>query len=327
MARLAPPETLLSTFKAMKKILITEFMHPPSVEELASCYAVHYDPDLVDKPEELAARARGCEALIVRNRTRVDAALLDAAGTQLRVVGRLGVGMERIDLEECSRRGVRVIPATGSNDNAVAEYVITGVLMLLRGAYQCSAEVLSGSWPRLKYQGHEILGKTLGIIGFGAIGRSTADKARALGMKVLAHDPYVKSEDSAWARHGAVPAVLEELLESVQAVSLNVPLTATTHHLIGAVEIARMPRGAVIVNSCRGGVVDEAALCAALRSGHLGGALLDVYEHEPLPADSGLIGVPNLILTPHIAGVSHESNRCIGEMIAQGVHNALQDSS
>jgi len=261
----------------------------------------------------------------VRNRTRVDSALLEQAGPQLKVVGRLGVGMERIDLEACAQRDVQVIPATGSNNNAVAEYVITGVLMLLRGAYQCSAEVLSGSWPRQKYMGHDSSGKTLGIIGFGAIGRCTADKAGALGLRVLACDAYVAKDDPAWARHGASPASLDALLEQSQAVSLNVPLTPETHHLIGSSEIARMPRGAVIINSCRGGVVDETALCAALDSGHLAGALLDVYEQEPLAANSGLTGVPNLILTPHIAGVSHESNQCIGEMIAQGVAAALRN--
>ncbi len=305
------------------KVLITEFMHQPSVEALTARYEVHYDSELVDKPRELVERVQGCDALIVRNRTRVDADLLDRAGMQLKVVGRLGVGLERIDLDACAARGVQVIPATGCNTNSVAEYVIAAVMMLLRGAYQCSDEVLGGDWPRVKYMGYEVSGKTLGIVGFGAIGRCTADKARALGLQVLACDAYLPAQDPAWAGHGARSVSLDELLQRSDAVSLNVPLTDETQHMIGAGQIARMPRGAVIINTSRGGVVDETALCTALKSGHLGGAMLDVYEHEPLPAGSGLTGVPNLILTPHIAGVSHESNQRIGEMIARGVDNAL----
>ncbi len=310
----------------MQNILITEFMHAPSVAFLAEHYPVHYDPELVDKPQELMRRVQGCEALIVRNRTWVNAELLNAAGQQLKVVGRLGVGMERIDQALCAQRGVRVIPATGSNNNAVAEYVIAGVLMLLRGAFQCTDEVLSGSWPRQKYIGHDIKGKTLGIIGFGAIGRDTANKAHALGMHVLGCDINLANDDPVWHEHGTTPATLEVLLKSSAAVSLNVPLTPATHHLLGAPQFAQMAQGSVVINSCRGGVVDETAMCQALQSGHLAAAMLDVYEHEPLAANSGLIGVPNLILTPHIAGVSHESNQCIGEMIAQGVHEALQEN-
>ncbi len=311
----------------MQKILITEFMHQPSVDTLTALYEVHYDPDLVDKPRELAERAKGCEALIVRNRTRVDAALLDTAGPQLKVVGRLGVGLERIDLDACAARGVQVIPATGSNTDSVAEYVIAAMMMLLRGAYQCSTEVLAGDWPRVKSMGHEISGKTLGIVGFGAIGRCTADKARVLGVRVLACDAYLPAQDPAWATHGVHRVSLDDLLEQSKAVSLNVPLTEETQHLISTAEIARMPRGAVIINTCRGGVVDEAALCAALVTGHLAGAMLDVFEQEPLPADSGLSGVPHLILTPHIAGVSHESNQRIGEMIAHAVDTALTNKT
>ena len=311
----------------MQTILITEFMHQPSVDALAAHHQVYYDPELVDKPLELNERIKGCDALIVRNRTRVDGVLLDQAGPQLKVVGRLGVGMERIDLAACSLRNVQVIPATGSNTNSVAEYVIAAIMMLLRGAYQCSDEVLAGDWPRIKYMGFETTGKTLGIIGFGAIGRCTADKAKALGMRVLACDSLLAVDHPAWSSHGAAKVYLDELLEQSRAVSLSVPLTEETHHLISTAQIARMPKGAVLINSCRGGVVDEAALCAALNSGHLAGAMLDVYENEPLAANSGLTGVPNLILTPHIAGVSHESNQRIGEMIAQGVEDVLVDSA
>ncbi len=302
-------------------------MHRPSVDVLISQHQVHYDPQLVDKPDELSARISGCDALIVGNRTKVDNTLLDQAGPQLKVVGRLGVGLERIDLDACAKREVTVIPALGCNSNTVAEYVIAATMMLLRGAYQCSDEVLAGTWPRIQYTGNEITGKTLGIFGFGAIGTRTAIKANALGMQVLACDPYVAASDPAWSKSGATRVSHDQLLSQSHALSLSVPLTEETYHLISRTELADMSKGSVLINSSRGGVVDEAALCAALESGHLAGAMLDVYENEPLTANSGLIGVENLILTPHIAGVTKESSQRTGEMIAQGVCNVLMGNS
>jgi len=308
----------------MPDIVIPEFMDPPAVETLRADYDVLHDAGLVDRPDELKVAVAGARALIVRNRTQVRGSLLDAA-QRLDVVGRLGVGLDNIDLEACAARGIEVRPATGANSVSVAEYVIAGVLMLLRGAgYTSSARVLAGEWPRTELVGHEVSGRTLGLVGFGAIAREVAARARALGMQLVALDPFVAADDPVWARLGARSAKLPELLAESDAVSLHVPLTDGTRHLIDRAAIAAMKPGAVLINSARGGIVDEAALAAALGEGRLGGALLDVFEAEPLAAGSPLTGVPNLIVTPHIAGVTEESNAQVSAVTAENVLRVLR---
>jgi (S)-sulfolactate dehydrogenase len=239
-------------------------------------------------------------------------------------VGRLGVGLDNIDLAACEARGVRVIPATGANAQAVAEYVVAVSLMLLRGAYHASAEVAAGRWLRAALsEGREAGGKAMGIVGFGSIGRATAAKAAALGMRILGHDPQVPAGDPAWREAGAEPLGLDALLAGSDVVSLHVPLVPATRGLLGAERLGRMKRGAILVNTARGGIVDEAALAAALREGRLGGAALDVFDTEPLAAGSPLAGAPRLILTPHIAGVTQESNERVSSLIASRVAEAL----
>ncbi len=311
----------------MKRICISEFMDPDAVAALTPGFELRYEPDWVDRRAELLAALPSADALIVRNRTQVDAALLDSA-PRLRVVGRLGVGLDNIDVESCKARGIRVIPATGANARSVAEYVVTTAAMLLRGAYQSSGEVVQGKWPRARLsEGRETLGKTLGLIGFGDIGRQTAALAQAFGMRVVAHDPMLRDDDPVWQRSGVAPCGLDALLAEADAVSLHVPLVPATRHLLDARRLAAMRPGAVLINTARGGVVDESALAAALRQGHLAGAALDVFEREPLPAGSPLDGVPNLVLTPHIGGVTREANARVSMRIAQQVRQALEEVS
>lgn len=301
------------------RIVVTEFMDADAVARLAAAHDTHYAQDLVDRPAELAVAAADADALIVRNRTQVRGALLDAC-RRLRVVGRLGVGLDNIDVPACAARGIEVVPATGANALAVAEYVIATAMALLRGAYASSADVADGRWPRAALSaGREIAGKTLGLVGFGDIGRTTARLATALGMRIVGHDTVLPPADAAWREARAEPLALDELVARADVVSLHVPLTAATRGLIGASRIAAMRPGAVLVNTSRGGIVDETALAAALRSGHLGGAALDVFEHEPLPAGSPLAGAPRLLLTPHIAGLTLESNMRVSTMIADRV--------
>ncbi len=302
----------------MPEIVITEFMDDGGVRCLSERYATLYDPGLVDRADALAEALREARALVVRNRTQVTRALLDDAPA-LVCVGRLGVGLDNIDLEACRARGVAVYPATGANDVAVAEYVVTAALALLRGAYTASADVAAGGWPRQRLIGREASGKRLGLIGFGAIARQTAERARALGMSIGAFDPYLPQNDSAW--RGVVRQDLVELLGTSDVVSLHVPLTETTRRLIDAAAIGCMKPGAVLVNTSRGGVVDEGALAAALREGRLGGAALDVFETEPLTSGAGAVfkGAPNLILTPHVAGVTEESNVRVSNVTADHV--------
>jgi (S)-sulfolactate dehydrogenase len=308
----------------MAEVVISEFMDEAAVRDLAADYDVLYDPALVERPDELLATVGTALALIVRNRTQVRGDLLDAAA-HLEVVGRLGVGLDNIDTEMCQARGIKVVRAEGANVISVTEYVIAGILMLLRRAFLATAEVLAGEWPRTRLLGREIEGKTLGLVGFGAIAREISPRARALGMRVVAHDPFVAADDPAWTRLAVTRCTLNELLRTADAVSLHVPLSRETRYLIDAEALGKMKPGAVLINSARGGVVDEQALAGSLRMGHLAGALLDVFETEPLPTDSHWLGVPNVILTPHIAGVTAESNVRVSAMVAAAVRQALEE--
>jgi (S)-sulfolactate dehydrogenase len=306
------------------RVVITEFMDADAVDALAARFDTRYDATLVDRRDELKQRVADADALIVRNRTQVDGDLLGAA-RKLRVVGRLGVGLDNIDVAACDARRIEVIPATGANAQAVAEYVIAAAMVLLRGAYASSAAVGEGAWPRARLSsGREIAGKTLGIVGFGGIGRLTARLAHALGMNVQAYDAQIGADDPVWASERVLCCGLDSLLASSDVVTLHVPLTATTRHLLEAKRIALMKAGSVLINTARGGVIDEAALADALTRGRLAGAALDVFEHEPLAAGSALAGCPNLILTPHIAGVTAESNVRVSTLIADKVSAALQ---
>jgi (S)-sulfolactate dehydrogenase len=242
----------------------------------------------------------------------------------MRVVGRLGVGLDNIDTDACGLARIEVIPATGANSLAVAEYVICTVMMLLRGAYLSSSDVAAGQWPRGPLgNGRETAGKTLGIVGFGGIGRQVARMAQGLGMRVVAADAMLPKDASVWSETNVERRDLDALLAEADAVTLHVPLTPETRRMLNASRIGGMKRGAVLVNTSRGGIVDEAALAESLKSGVLAGAALDVFEIEPLPAGSPLVGVANLVLTPHIAGVTLESNDRVSTLIAQKVAEAL----
>ena len=305
------------------RIVISEFMDEAAVATLAAHHATEYDRDLVDRREELKAKLIDADALVVRNRTQVNVELL-AAAPRLRVVGRLGVGLDNIDVAACAARGIAVIPATGANALAVAEYVIGVAMVLLRGTYFATADVAAGKWPRGPLSaGREIAGKTLGIVGFGGIGRLTGRLGRALGMRVIGVDAEFAPDHPVWRDEGVLPRTLDALLAQADVLTLHVPLLPATRNLIDAGRIAAMKPGAILVNTARGGVVDESAVAAALLSRRLGGAALDVFEKEPLPAGSPLAGCPNLILTPHVAGVTAESNERVSSMIAEKVIEAL----
>lgn len=302
----------------MPDIVISEFMDDDAVAALAARHDVLYDAKLVDDPDRLAAATADARALIVRNRTQVRGALLDGA-TKLRAVGRLGVGLDNIDVAACEARGIKVYPATGANDLSVAEYVITAALMLLRGAWLSTDRMVAGAWPREALIGGEMAGRTMGLVGFGGIAREVAARANALGMTSIAYDPFLPADAPAWAAARKVD--LDELIAEADVISLHTPLTEATRHLIDADALARMKPSAVLVNAARGGVVDDAALAEALRAGKLAGAALDVFETEPLDAAAGAMfkGLGNLVLTPHIAGVTGESNVRVSGLIAERI--------
>lgn len=308
------------------KIVISEFMDEAALSGFAEQDQVLYAPELVDDRAALLAEVSNADALIVRNRTRVDAEVL-AAAPLLKVVGRLGVGLDNIDLGACEKRGIRVCPATGANTLSVAEYVIAMTLVLLRGAYAANEEMIAGAWPRQSLIGGEASGQTLGLVGFGEIARAVAVRASALGMEIAVCDPFLPASDAAWQgvrRHETIGS----LLSGSDVISLHVPLTGDTRNLIDAKAIAGMRPRAVLINTARGGIVDEAAVAEALRAGTLGGAALDVFHSEPLPAAQAACfkDAPNLVLTPHIAGVTEQGNIRVSTVTVENVARELANA-
>ena len=307
----------------MSFIVIAEFMDERAVAQLRARHEVLYDPALVDDAARLLQEAASADVLIVRNRTQVRGTLL-AALTRCKVVGRLGVGLDNIDVPACEARGMRVIPATGANALSVAEYVITSAMLLLRGAFASTTAVATGQWPRNALgNGRETAGKTLGIIGFGSIGQLTARLARGLGMQVIAFDAMLGADAPVYQESGVAGATLQDLVTQSDVITLHVPLVDSTRGLFDAGRIAAMKPGAILINTSRGHIVDLQAVAAALRLGHLGGASMDVFDTEPLQANEALLNCPNLLLTPHISGVSLESNERVSLLIADKVLEAL----
>ncbi len=297
-------------------------MDEAALERFGAGFEITYAPTLVDDRPALLKAVADADALIVRNRTQVDADVL-AAAPNLRVVGRLGVGLDNIDLETCAARGITVCPATGANTLSVAEYVIATALILRRGAYNANAAMIAGEWPRNALIGGEISGAVMGLVGFGGIARAVAERAQALGMQIATYDPHLP-EGAALTdvtRHPTVAA----LLAHADILSLHVPLTLQTRGMIDAPALAAMKQGAILINTARGGVVDEAAVAQSLRNGHLGGAALDVFGKEPLTREAAAIfkDTPNLLLTPHIAGVTNPGNIRVSDLTVENVKAAL----
>ena len=239
----------------MSSIFISEFITSQALETLRSKHDVIYEPESYKKRDELISALQHSDALIVRNLTQVNQELLNGA-PKLKVVGRLGVGLENIELPACAQRNIKVIPATGANAESVAEYVIGTALALTRGFLPATVQTLGGSWPRPHFSGyHEFTGKTLGIVGFGSIGRVTAQKALAFGLKCLAYDPMLSGK-SIDVGGTAVPLVtLDALLASSDAVTLHLPLLPETHGLFSASTLDKMKQGACLINTARGGIV------------------------------------------------------------------------
>lgn len=306
------------------RIVISEFMDESALNGFPRTADILYDPDLVDDRARLLGELANADAIIVRNRTQVDRELIDAA-PKLRAIGRLGVGLDNIDIKACEARRVAVLPATGANALSVAEYVIAVTLMLVRGAYFSNAAILDGKWPRNALIKGEISGRVMGLIGFGSVARTVAAHARALGMTIVAHDPYLSENAPAW--DGVRRCDTLTLLEISDVVSLHVPLTKETHGLIDAQTLAVMKPTAILINTARGGIVDESALAGALKAGKLAGAALDVFKTEPLTQEAALVfkDVPNLILTPHIAGVTRESDIRVSAVTVANVRKTLAD--
>ena len=269
----------------------------------------------------LAAELADADALIVRSATRVTAELLEKA-PRLRVIGRAGVGVDNIDLDAATRRGVLVMNTPGGNAISVAEHTLALLLALARSVPQLNAATHAGRWEKSGAAGIELRGKTLGLLGLGRVGSEVARRALALEMRVLAHDPYISEDVAQDLGVNLVP--LAELFARSDFVSLHAALSPATAQIINAATLARMNRGAWLINTARGELVDETALAEALRSGHLAGAAVDVFAVEP-PRSSPLLSLPNVIATPHVAGSTEEAQEEVGTLIAQQVRDFLAE--
>ena len=275
---------------------------------------VHARPGL--GADDLRSVIKDYDALVVRSRTVVTPEVL-AAAPDLRVVGRAGVGVDNIDLDAATAAGVVVMNAPGGSSITVAEHAFAMLLAAARHTSEGTAGLKAGRWEKKRLAGRQLAGMTLGIVGLGRIGRLVAERARAFEMSVVAFDPFIAPE----AAHdlGIELVSLDDLWPRVDAVTLHVPLTDKTHHLVNDETIARMPRGSYVVNCARGGIVDEAALARALSSGHLGGAALDVFEQEPPPADHPLWSVSSFVGTPHLGASTQEAQAAVAVQLADQI--------
>jgi len=304
------------------KVLITptSFLKNPEAKAMVEAFAdeIVYNPQ--SRPleaEEILALLDGVDGYIA-GLDYITADVIRRAPASLKVISRYGAGVDRVDLEAAKERGIAVTNTPGTNAVAVCELAFGLMLSLARSITRLDSAVKKGEWPR--NDGTELAGKTLGIVGFGAIGKNLATRARAFGMRVVAFDPYF---DQAFAsQHGVERKTLEETIELADFLSLHVPLTKETKYMIGEQAIARMKKGAFIINTARGGLVDEAAAANALKSGQLGGIGLDAYEVEPV-TDSPLLGLDHVVMTPHTGAHTNEAIAGMGIMAAQNMIDVL----
>ncbi len=305
------------------KVLVADPISTRGVEELQSDgrFEVIFQTGM--KEEQLLEVIPGCAALIVRSETKVNKRVLAAAGA-LRVVGRAGVGVDNVDVEAATARGVIVMNTPDGNTISTAEHTFSLLVSTARTIPQASASVVAGKWERKKFQGVELYGKTLTILGMGRIGSELARRAIAFGMRVVAYDPYLAAS-RARALQVELADGLDDALPRADFISMHMPLTPETRHMLDARRLALCKAGVRIVNCARGGLIDEAALLAALESGHVAGAALDVFETEPPPADFPLRANPKMVFTPHLGASTAEAQESVGIEIAQAVRAALVD--
>lgn len=276
------------------------------------------------KPDELKAIIGGYDALAIRSATKVTKEIIEAA-TNLKVVGRAGIGVDNVDVPAASRRGIVVMNTPEGNVVTTAEHAIALMCALVRKIPQATASMKAGGWEKTKFQGRELFTKTLGVVGLGNIGKIVADRAQGLKMKVIAYDPFVTPEKG---RELGVELVdLDTLLGRADIVSLHVPMVEATKNLINAAALAKMKKGSFLVNAARGGLVDETAVAEAVKSGHLGGAAFDVFGKEPPEPDNPLIGVENVILTPHLGASTDEAQENVAVAVALQIVDFLKNGA
>jgi len=307
------------------KILIADSISQRGVDELSRDKALEVLIKTGLSEKELIEVIPTFSALIVRSQTRITADILNA-GAKLRVVGRAGVGVDNVDVETATRRGIVVLNAPGGNTVSTAEHAFSLLLAVARKIPHADANVRSKNWDKKNFQGVELYNKTLGVIGMGRIGSELSRRAIAFGMRIVAYDPYL-SVTRARSLQVELVDELDDLLMTADFISLHTPLTAETRHILDAPRLRKTKRGVRIINCARGGLIDEAALAQALQDGHVADAALDVFEIEPLPVDSPLRSAPNLVLTPHLGASTVEAQESVGIEIAQAIRAALLEGT
>ena len=307
----------------MKKVLITEFMEQDSVDKMSENFDVTYDTSLHENQAKLSSLIANTNAVIVRNKTQLTEDLLSKA-KQLTFIGRLGVGLDNIDTDYCSNNGIFVQPATGMNADSVAEYVITCSLSLLKNIPIAHHGTSSGQWPRTSIESRELGRKTLGLLGFGVIGKKVSRLAQVFGAKVIAYDPFVPESEA--SKHNVSLVKQEDLFDLSDVISIHLPLTDQTRNLINARSFNLMKQNPIIINSSRGSIVNEKDLLQAYSEKIISGFALDVYSSEPVEEDfyKHISNSMNCILTPHNSGVTTESNVRVSQFIAEKTINFLR---
>ena len=305
----------------MLRVLVADSVSRAGLQPLAAEPGVDLILDDRIEAERLLRAIPACDALIVRSRTQVTADVI-RAGSRLRVIARAGTGVDNVDLDAATESGVLVVNAPAGNSVAAAEHTIAMLMALTRNVPQADAALRAGKWERGRWIGHEVRDKTFGLIGLGRVAMEVAHIARELGMRVVATDPFIPTE---WASQRGVELVeLATLLQAADYISVHVPLTPANRHLLGAAELAQVKPAARILNVARGGLVDEAALLQALHEGRLAGAALDVFEQEPLPADSPLLAHPAVIVTPHLGASTQEAQDRVARDVALQIRDVFQ---
>ncbi len=302
------------------RVLATDKLAPQGVEILRTNPEIEFDSKPGLPPAELAAAIGGYDALVIRSGTKVTAETLREPG-RLRVIGRAGIGVDNVDVAAATKKGIVVMNTPGGNNVTTAEHTITLMLALARWIPQADASLHAGKWERSKFEGTEVCNKTLGVIGLGNIGTIVAERAQGLRMRVIAFDPFITAE--AAARMKVELVTLDELYARADFVTVHTPLTPETRGMIGSDALAKMKKGVRIINCARGGIVDEAALAAAIRDGKVAGAALDVFSQEPPPPDHPLLKLDQVICTPHLGAATDEAQVNVAVAIAQQVVNYL----
>ena len=308
----------------MLKVLVTDALAPEGIAILESAAGLEVVNAPGLSPDELLTAIGDADGLVIRSGTTVTADVL-AAADKLKVVGRAGIGVDNVDVAAATERGVVVVNTPEGNNVTTAEHAIALLVSLARHVPQATASMKAGKWEKKKFQGMELLGRTLGVVGLGNIGRIVANRALGLGMKVVAADPYTSAEVAAKLEIELVS--FDELVERADAITVHVPRTKETTGLLGTEAFSRTKPGVLVVNAARGGIVDEAALLVALESGKVAGAALDVFVEEPVPADHPLVHHPNVICTPHLGASTGQAQLNVSIAVAEQVRDFLVDGT